>query len=305
MENRDGKNSIIMPIKKITEYLNKSYPQNYIIKKPLAGAFTFALICYLFLIIYRPQESHASSGMSYPLTMALYCIAVALFMTAAVTIFKRAFYSSINARWSIKREIAANVALLLLLGSSAYLSGFMIEDSSGRLNIATICDSFLNSSLLGSVPLIIISLINSFNSSRYNEVLLPGKGHSTEQERDLSPGGVISIVSKLKKEELTFYTDEFIYAKADGNYVEFYLKVLEIKKKVTIRNFINETELQFLQYPYIMRVHRKFIVNLKKIESKKGNALSLKVRVTGEDEEIPVSRNKIKEFNDLLKRYRQ
>ncbi len=293
-----------MSINKIREFLRRGYPQNFIVKKPFAGSLTFALICYLFLIIYRPSESHASSGMSYPLTMALYCFAISIFITVAVTLFKKISLLSKSDGWSVKDEITANLILLFLLGVSAYLSGFLIEDSSGRLNIATISNSFINASLLGSAPLLTISLLNGFNSSRYNHIL-PSHDHSKSKDVEQSQEGIVSVISKLKREELTLNTRQFVYAKADGNYVEFYLKETNGNKKVIIRNFINETELQFSLYPHIMRVHRKYLVNLKHVESKKGNALSLKIRVTGEERDIPVSRNNIKQFNHLLERSRQ
>ncbi len=288
-----------MSLNKISEFLRRGYPQNYILKEPFTGSLTFALICFLFLIIYRPSESHASSGMSYPLTMALYCIAISLFIIAAVTLIKKISLLSDSESWSVKDEIIANLILLFLLGVSAYLAGFLIEQSSGRLNFTTIYNSFINALLLGSAPLLTISLINGFNSSRYNYVL-PRQNHSESDNNEHSPDGVVTVISKLKRETLTFNTKQFVYAKADGNYVEFYLKETNGNKKVIIRNFINETELQFSQFPHIMRVHRKYLVNLKHIESKKGNALSQKIRVTGEDREIPVSRNNIKLFNQLL-----
>ncbi len=288
-----------MSLNKISEFLRRGYPQNYILKNPLTGSLSFALICFLFLIIYRPSESHASSGMSYPLTMALYCFAISLFIITAVTLIKKISLLSDSGSWSVKDEIIANLILLFLLGVSAYLAGFLIEESSGRLNFTTIYNSFINALLLGSAPLLTISLINGFNSSRYNHVL-PRQNHSESNNNEQSRDGVVTVISKLKRERLTFNTKQFVYAKADGNYVEFYLKETNGNKKVIIRNFINETELQFSQFTHIMRVHRKYLVNLKEVELKKGNALSLKIRVTGEDREIPVSRNNIKLFNQLL-----
>jgi DNA-binding LytR/AlgR family response regulator len=53
-----------------------------------------------------------------------------------------------------------------------------------------------------------------------------------------------------------------------------------------------------------MRVHRAFLVNLRKIESKKGNTLGYRLKLGGSDIEIPVSRNNTKNFDYKMKQFR-
>jgi DNA-binding LytR/AlgR family response regulator len=64
----------------------------------------------------------------------------------------------------------------------------------------------------------------------------------------------------------------------------------KVQKKV-IRNSITDVEQQLAHIPYLARTHRAFIVNLKKIKSKKGNSLGYRLRLQGTEAEIPVSRN--------------
>ena len=126
------------------------------------------------------------------------------------------------------------------------------------------------------------------------------------QESPEAPRGPskVNIISQLKKEELSFYPDELIYAESDGNYVHFYLLTENKVHKRTIRNSINQVEEQLAEYPRIFRTHRAFLVNLDKIRMRKGNSLGYQLKLVGIDEEIPVSRNNTRKFIQLLNSHR-
>ena len=111
---------------------------------------------------------------------------------------------------------------------------------------------------------------------------------------------LIKISSQLKKEELSFYPSQFLYAESDGNYVVFYLNKDNLVKKEIIRNSINNIEQQLSEIPYFLRTHRAFIVNLKKVRSKQGNTLGYLIKLSDIEFKIPVSRNNTKIFNELL-----
>ncbi len=106
----------------------------------------------------------------------------------------------------------------------------------------------------------------------------------------------------MKKEDLNFYSEQFIYAASDGNYVDFFIEGTNGIIKKTIRNSISNVEEQLFRFPQFFRTHRAFIVNLKRLEKKQGNSLGYDLNLSGIDEKIPVARNKIKAFNKQLKK---
>jgi DNA-binding LytR/AlgR family response regulator len=112
---------------------------------------------------------------------------------------------------------------------------------------------------------------------------------------------LIHIESKLKKEELSFFPSQFIYAESDGNYVTFHLDIQGKTREVMIRNSISNIEQQLSGLPFCIRTHRAFIINTGKVTSRRGNTLGYRLKLAGADEEIPVSRQNIKSFDDLLK----
>lgn len=114
---------------------------------------------------------------------------------------------------------------------------------------------------------------------------------------------VIEINSQLKKEKLSFYPGQLIFAESDGNYVVFHLNMDNQVRKKTIRNSIGNIEQQLSEIPFYMRTHRAFIVNVMQVASQKGNALGYRLKFNGIETIVPVSRQKTRDFDQLLKQY--
>ena len=122
--------------------------------------------------------------------------------------------------------------------------------------------------------------------------------------RPRQPEELVQIGSRLKKEELSFYPSQFVFAESEGNYVVFHLNSDDKIRKVMIRNSITEIEQQLSPVAFIMRTHRAYIVNVKKVRSRNGNSLGYHLKLYGSDVEIPVSRQNTQAFNQLLKQFR-
>jgi len=67
-------------------------------------------------------------------------------------------------------------------------------------------------------------------------------------------------------------------------------------KRLPLKDF----EIQLKAYPYILKIHRSYIVNLKAIKFISGNAQGYVLHLKNYPQKtIPVSRSKIKAFNIL------
>jgi len=284
-----------------SQWLNKKYPQNYIIKNPFFGTIIFFVFCIGFAILYKPLELHESRFFSYNMTVTVYFIIVAFPLFGLVNILKRISYFSNSDDWTILREILSISILLSGIGITVYFSGFLLEPPSERWNIMTFLDSLLSAFLIGVVPfafftiinyryLLVADIIKNFNPETYQT----SSGQSEE---------LIRIESQLKKEELAFYPGQFIYAESDGNYIVFYLNVENQIKKRMIRNSISNIEQQLSVIPFLFRTHRAYIVNVKTVSSQKGNTLGYRLKLIGTETEIPVSRQKTRDFDQIMKRY--
>ena len=286
---------------KINKWLKKKYPQNILIKNPLIGTIIILVFCLCFVLIYKPFQVHASRSFNYVMTVTIYFTLVAITLYGFVRLLKCIRFFSDPDDWTVLKELLSVIISLFCMGLTIYFSGFIMENPDHRWNLPTFFNSLIIASLIGIIPFLFFSIINY----RYLFVTDILENFNTELNSLMSEKSelLVRIGSQLKKEELEFYPGQFIYAESDGNYIVFHLNVEnQIKKRVN-RNSNSNIEQQLLTIPFLFRTHRAFIINVKKVCSQKGNTLGYRIKLTGIDREIPVSRQKAHDFNDLMKRY--
>jgi LytTr DNA-binding domain len=293
--------SLYMTIQ-IIKWFKIKYPQNFIIKNPFTGTLLITLFVFGFAVLYKPFNAHAAKALNFGATMAVYSFLSGLFIFLSIIVLKTFRYFSDSFDWNIFKELLSVFIVLLALGIAIYLLGFIIEPSAYRLNISTFLNSLKGAFLTGIIPLFFFTATNYryllSESLDQDAVSVAAQGTENQPHEDL-----IQISSRLKKEELSFYPSQFLYAESDGNYVVFYLSIKGQLKKEIIRNSINNIEDQLSGIPYILRIHRAFIVNLNKVRSKQGNTLGYLLKLNESDFKIPVSRKNTKVFNNLLALY--
>lgn len=285
-------------------WLNKKFPRNYLIENPVTGAIINALFCFIFILLYKPLQTKASPHLSFETTMAVYSMGSGLALWLSVWILNFFKWFSDIKKWTILREIVSVILILTGIGTAVYLMGFLIETPTGRLNVETYLDSVSRSFLLGLFPFIFFSAVNYKYLSDYTDPNGIKDNIKTQQDNNQKEQ-TIRISSRLKKEELSFCPADFVYAESDGNYVVFHILKNNDLKKDIIRNSISNIEKQLAEVPHIIRTHRAFIVNLKKVKSKQGNILGYQLRLSGTDVIIPVSRNNIHRFDEAFPAARQ
>ena len=287
----------MVAIKKI---FSKRYPQNFILRNPATGTLMFMIICMIFMIVYQPLGAKAARSLSYAATMTAYCLAFSFVVYVMIRILKRFKYYSNSEEWTLPREITAIIIVLSGMGIGIYFLGFLIEAPSNRWNLATFSDSCLKGFMIGVIPFAF------FSFSNYRHLILDETVRTYGADKNAQDSGElrmekIRIGSKLKKEELSFYPGQFIYAESDGNYVVFCIEDGQNVRKEIIRNSISNIEQQLSVIPFVTRTHRAFIVNLKKVISSKGNTLGYRLKLRGTDTIIPVSRQNVHEVEELMK----
>lgn len=284
--------------KTMKHLLLKPFPQTFLIHKPFLGAFIFFLLLLTFVVLYRPLEVHQTAFLNLYLTALIYCAIISLSELAVALIISRTNCFSKKGNWIIASELLSIVMILAIIGISVYFAGFMLEAHSNRWNFSTFYDSFYRSVLIGIIPVILPSLLNI--RSAFAPQVFQNYENKWQDKSNEVPEKLIHISSKAKKEHLSFYPSEFIYAESKGNYVIFHLIKQDESVEVSIRNSITEIANQLTAIPDFMRIHRAFIVNLKKITSRDGNALGYRLTLKGCNDIISVSRQNALEFEQLM-----
>jgi hypothetical protein len=287
---------------RVLKILNKDYPQNFIIEKPYIGTLIFVMSCFAFLVLYKPLHTHEARFFSFWITMAIYLSVMSVPVFFVIKLLKHFRFFSNPDEWTILKEILAIVIVLFGMGTSLYFMGFLMEGPEGRWNPATFFNSCINAFLIGIIPFLFFTATN-YRHLFVRDIVKTFKADSNTPTAQQSEK-LIEISSQLKKEELSFYPGQLIFAEADGNYVVFHLNVDNHILKKTIRNSIGNIEEQLSEIPFYMRTHRAFIVNIRQVTSQKGNTLGYHLKCNGIDTVIPVSRQKTRDFDQLLKQYR-
>ena len=279
--------------------ISKKFPQNFIIKRPFYGALLIAGFTLVFALLYKPLGSHASRFLGYEATMAVYAIISGASLFGWINLLVRINYFSIRTKWTLAKELLAIFILLFAMGVVIYFAAFVLEEPANRWNFPTFFDSVKNAFLIGILPFLFFTALN------YLIWISPEEKYNTSSGSDSTSAGeeLIQISSQLKKESLSFYPSQLIYAESESNYVNFYIQSVDKVQKKVIRNSIADIEQQLAHIPFLARTHRAFIVNLNKIKTKKGNSLGYRLRLQGTDAEIPVSRNNTRSFSKLFRQF--
>lgn len=280
-------------------YLIK-YPQNYMIRNPLAGALILFFFSFFFLLLYHPMNAQRSLYFGFEATMLLYSGITALVAGVSIILLRKIPFFRKPGSWNVLKEVLIIYLVLQLMGLTTFLLAFVLEEptAESRWNFSTFIDSSKYAFLINIFPFAFFSVINYKFLFLYFKPAMDA--FKEETKHDLS----VHIDSSLKKESLDFRADELVYAMADGNYVIFHMYIDKKIKKIPIRNSISNIEKQLEHIPYFFRCHRGFIINAAQVASKRGNASGLVLKMNHIDDQIPVSRNKIREFDRLTKEMR-
>jgi hypothetical protein len=285
----------------ISTWLKKEIPQNYLLQKPWVAFFVITFFGFLFMVIYTPFDSGQEDKLFIWKLLGYGLLVGSAALLAPVGII-RPFIRKKHGLWTIGKELLSFAVILLMMGLIIYFAAFLLEPEADRWNLHTFLDSFKYVLFVCFLPYVFFSLIHApfwFSSlpvQEENFKRLLAENHTN--------GAIINISSKLKKESLDFQLSELLCISSEGNYVAFYLSKDGKLQKKTIRNSMNEIEEQLNTHSCLLRVHRAFLVNLKKISHKRGNTLGYQLRLNGLDLEIPVSRNKVKEFDEKFAEFR-
>ena len=217
----------------------------------------------------------------------------------SITLMKRTEWFGLTTQWTMGREFLSILIVVSSMGIVVYLMAFVVEvpTEGSRWNVATFWDSFRSTVLVTLVPFVYFS---SFHLKALFFRPETDTGDSENNENQIRKK--IHIVSRLKKESLTFFEDEFLFAMSEGNYVLFNLQREGKIKKIAIRNSISDIDKQLENIPAFFRCHRAFIVNLCQITKKQGNSLGYKLQLTNCSDQVPVSRQNIKNLDRLLEK---
>lgn len=199
--------------------------------------------------------------------------------------------------WTIKNECILVFFLVLFTGITQFLIRDVIYNNpfnwSWRYFIEEVANSFISGVFL--CPIIIsINLNRQQLKNKQKADYISSMITATDE---LEKKASITIETDVKSEKFVFESHSFMYAKAEGNYAEIYIKKEDIINKLIKRISIKNLETQLSPFPFIIKTHRSVLLNLNYIEKVTGNAQGYKVQLKESPDTVPVSRNFIQSFD--------
>ncbi len=277
--------------KKITTFFDQPYPFIHYGKLVVRNAvlvFTMAF-CFDYLFepynVYRPEHRWP-----YPVIV----IAHALHGSLQYLIYGLILSKLVSRDdWKLYKEFTFLGYLLISIGIGSFLIRDLIYDNPGNWEVRYLIEEIRNTFLTGSLILFFVTYIN-FRVLKLQHQTEASKisTSQSEQSREL-----VKLKTPLNSEEISFEIDELVLAKAEGNYVRFYVKTEDQVQEHFIRISLSNVADQLNPFQQIIRTHRAFLYNLNHLDKVEGNAQGYYLSSTAIDFQVPVSRSQLASFD--------
>lgn len=152
--------------------------------------------------------------------------------------------------------------------------------------------------------ILIFPMVGTFFYFRYKALQEKYNGFLTNIDSSIDDKLMLLFTGQGTKDKISIKVGDFIYAKAQDNYIE-----LHYLKNGQISRFLIRSSLaglyDSLQHNFLVRCHRSFIVNLYNVASIKGSRNDLRITMSHADEMIPVSKTYVDDTLERLKEYKR
>ncbi|MBB4119542.1 DNA-binding LytR/AlgR family response regulator [Mesonia hippocampi] len=202
--------------------------------------------------------------------------------------------------WTVGKEFITIIILLFTIAIFNNIVAFIISKRTTDYNFfQQFVNAFTYAAGIGSLPTAIIIWFNYTILLKQNlkEVSLYNKQlEANLKQQDFPKNNTLKIETNNKNEVLVIDLANFLFAKAEGNYTDIFVKTTSSYKRTPYRINIQQLEDALAQDKHCIRTHRSYLVNLRNITSATGNARNYRLNFYHTDIEIPVSRSKFEAF---------
>jgi len=283
-------------IKRIPMFLSQVYPYYY------KGKTLRIILCLLFIMafcfgyIFEPFNVYFPEHRMSFFWISFIHATVPLIILFLLSVTKTK-YPQQNT-WNVGKEILFVTVFILLIGISEFLIRDLLYMNPNNWSWNYLFEEIRHAFLVGMLFLAIFIPLNLNRLRDRNRIRALSR--CSNEDLDPTENTIINIETQLKNDSLCIDLNSFIFAKADGNYIELYLnagKLNKLLKRITIK----ELESIFKPYSNIIRTHRSYLVNTQYVKDITGNAQGYKLQLNNCDQIVPVSRNMIKDFERRMK----
>ena len=272
--------------------LTQKYPAPSPVLRNLITAVLFGLFIALFLLFFEPFDINLSNNEDKIFQLLFFglitTLVLVLFLYILPLLLPKVFSDK---NWEVRHQMIFYLVILLVI---ATFNGIYTN------HINSLTFSWYNywwiisrTFVLGGIPIAFITVLDYNQKLKFNNnqvaTILKKKKELLEDLKETTH----QISTDLKNEIFSFNENDFYFAIAVGNYIDICCLDEKTLKKATYRITLSSFERQLAETSNLIRCHRSYIVNLKKVENISGNAQGLKLELKNQTEVVPVSRKYI------------
>lgn len=255
----------------------------------VTGLFIFAIL-YVLEPFGIGRFSEADK-LNYALTYSGIAFGVAFTFTVVTPLLFKTVYEEKN--WTLQKEILNVFVVVITISWINQVTHHYTDHYPLTLTAFLLSTSY--TLIMSLFPFAFSLLVKQRMLQKKNDkaiVSSPTNGADNPPKIVLTGTGVGEII------ELT--EGDFLYIASADNYAKIHLCENEIIRSVLIRNTLKNMEEKLSPYPMIVRCHRGYIVNLRKVTRVSGDAHGLKLLLEGASEEILVGKTYLTTVKELL-----
>lgn len=291
-----------MRINRLKRYLGQLYPYYWKQSVLYRMAFVLAILTFAFTFAFEPFVVFAPEH-----KMNFFWICAVHGLVPGVVSYL--FFSMVNWKgvveenWTISHELTHIFLLLLGVGVGNFVIRDLIYDNPQNWSIRFLFEELRNALLVGGLIFFTVLSIN------FNRLLNKNKQVAAQLRSPQQPAAseqpaasMVAITAQVKTDHFVLDVEKILFVRSAGNYVEFYLKSEAFPDILLKRLSMKELEAQLAHFPYLLKTHRAYLVNLRSIKKVMGNAQGYTLAFEGTKETAVVARGNIGLFNRTLKK---
>ena len=272
-------------------------------RKNLVLVFVISCFVTVFLYLFKTQaESQFPGGLEWLHgTITLGCL---LFN---IILLPKVFPAAMDpVSWTYKKYIVLNIGHLFLIWAVCTVVEklFICRELPWLLVASHVCTQV---ALKGIIPIALTTLFLRAHLLQQNlrEAITTNQELQKIQSLKKDAPNVDNQITLYSdtSESLSFNLPDLLFVEADDNYATVHWKEGNDVRKKLLRVNLKNVESQ-LNNTYTLRCHRSYIVNVNAISAISGNTNGYKLRMSGTDFSIPVSRPKGKEVMEKISQLR-
>lgn len=261
----------------------------------------FVLI-FIFLLLFKPFGVYEPEHkFSYALICGLHAFFPSLIIYGYFSVLSYAKKKDLS-RWTLLQEYAHLAIVFLITGLASFLLRGFIYNNPDNWSWRYLGEEVRNCYLAGILFYIFLLFAGSYFQSNKESVSVDLPLAEVKKSKPDESDAELFIKTQVQQDNFSFNPAHLLFAKADGNYTELTIctgnGVTTELKRISLKQF----EAQLNAYPFLLRCHRAYLVNLLQVKKASGNAQGYVLSLNMTEENVPVSRTQVETFDS---RYEQ